>query len=302
MMQVRNVLSNDRKLNVGPWDWEQAVAHKSGRTDLSQEELMRYLRDDARVEAAQREADEDARINARQLAVDGFLPEAECDAIVARLEHNHLLQPTKSPTLRHLLANCNFEKSSEKPEALSLAHDVAERLSARLRELEHCAGDDGRALFHELRVAPEWSSRDYHVRHAERGMEMRLVGASDYIRVMRYCAPEEAGEGGGSFATDPRNAHHDGRNKRAEGDSLLTALLYLSSEGEGEGALRGGGTLFLDEEGEQVARVAPRKGSLLLFDHHLYHRGEHVAAGVKHVLRSDLLYRPVDARTGEALE
>ena len=48
-----------------------------------------------------------------------------------------------------------------------------------------------------------------------------------------------------------------------------------------------------------MGRVAPRKGSLLLFDHHLYHRGEAVRRGAKFCLRSDLLYLPCDAQTGE---
>ena len=107
-------------------------------------------------------------------------------------------------------------------------------------------------------------------------------------------------------ATDPRNAHHDGRNRRPAGDSFLTALLYLNGEGESlegeEGEpLEGGHTLFLSGDGDPVARVAPRKGSLLLFDHHLYHRGEGVRRGTKFCLRSDLLYQPFDSQTGELM-
>lgn len=68
----------------------------------------------------------------------------------------------------------------------------------------------------------------------------------------------------------------------------MTALLYLNSEGEafeGGEPLEGGHTLFLDDDAQPVARVAPRKGSLLLFDHHVYHRGERVRAGSKFCLR-----------------
>ena len=54
-------------------------------------------------------------------------------------------------------------------------------------------------------------------------MEMRLRAMSDHVRVMRYSAPvEEAAtgaapqyDGDGGFPTDPRNAHHDGRHRRA---------------------------------------------------------------------------------------
>ena len=144
---------------------------------------------------------------------------------------------------------------------------------------------------------------------------MRLSAMSDHVRAMLYTAPaaeardvaeeeeevQPTGRDEGDFATDPRNAHHDGRNRRAGGDSFVTALLYLNSEGEGlDGGepLEGGSTLFLDGEGTPVARMAPRKGSLLLFDHHLYHRGERVHRGDKLCVRSDLLYLPCDARTG----
>uniref|UniRef100_A0A7S0NY33 Prolyl 4-hydroxylase alpha subunit domain-containing protein n=1 Tax=Calcidiscus leptoporus TaxID=127549 RepID=A0A7S0NY33_9EUKA len=308
-MEVRQVIdsTNQRDVNVGSWDWEQDVAHRANKRELSQTELMQYLRDERRVEMAQRVADEDARLHARKLAVvvDGFLPEAECDALVARVEGEGLLSSTKSETLQHCLANCNFEQSEGSEARLAFARDVSARLWARLLELDG-VGDHGRALLAELRTAPEWSARDYHVRHAAEGrtVEMRLAAMSDYIRFMRYSARKTidaaVASTHGDFATDPRNAHHDGRNKRAAGDSFMTALLYLSSEDDS--MLRGGGTLFLDAAGEPLARVSPRKGSLLLFDHHLYHRGEAVVAGVKNVLRSDLLYRPVDVCNGETLE
>lgn len=300
-MRVRRVIDDEREVNVGAWDWEQFVAHQSGRLELTQQELMSFVRNDARVAAAQAATDEDARQNARQLAVvvEGFLSEAECDAMVAQVEGEGLLSETKSETLQRLLADCNFEGDDEKlDQKLRFAEDVRGQMWSRLHELDG-AGEEGRALLGELRTAPEWSARDHHVRHAGTDMEMRLSTMSDYIRLMKYSAPREA-TATGDFDTDPRNAHHDGRNQRAEGDSFLTALLYLNSE-EDEG-LQGGGTLFLDTDGATVARVSPKKGALLIFDHHLYHKGESVAQGVKYVLRSDLLYRACDARTGEALK
>ena len=149
-------------------------------------------------------------------------------------------------------------------------------------------------------------------------MEVRFSAMSDNVRGMLYSAQSSPATGDeqneGDFATDPRNAHHDGRNRRPAGDSFLTALLYLNSEGESvvhsgvhseeahqNEPLEGGHTIFLDDGGQPVARVAPRKGSLLLFDHHLYHRGEKVRRGDKLCLRSDLLYLPCDARTGEPM-
>jgi hypothetical protein len=39
--------------------------------------------------------------------------------------------------------------------------------------------------------------------------------------------------------------------------------------------------------------VHPRKGCALLFDHNLKHEGARLMAGVKHVLRTDCMYREV---------
>lgn len=338
-MEIRHLcaLRGDRRVNVGEWDWEAYEAHKRGQTELSPSELMSILKKPERVEQAQREAREEGTNNARRLCVviDGFISQAECDLLTSQL--NPLLRSTKSPSLHNLVLNYSgaHEDHGADQKTIELLTSISNRLWERLNALDQ--DEAGRALLQELRVAPEWSSRDYHMRHAANGgepeaMEMRLQAMSDHVRVMRYSAPVEASsltgeetntqhstseeqtqkyEGDGDFPTDPRNAHHDGRNRRPAGDSFLTALLYLNGEGEsiqagegeGEGPepLEGGHTLFLDGDGEAVARVAPKKGSLLLFDHHLYHRGERVRKGDKLCLRSDLLYLPCDSRTGEPM-
>lgn len=323
-MAVRQVLSGDDRVNVGEWDWEAFEAHKVGLTAMPNAGLMAFLKDQERLERAQSEAREDAVRHARRLCVvvENFLPEAECDQLALQL--GPLLKSTLSPSLKNLVLNYSHGGGSDAGESTTkLLTSVSERLWARLLELG--TGDAAaRALLRELQTAPEWGCRDYHVRHAAQGgvageMEMRLRAMSDHVRVMRYSAAEpdgtpsvtghgqkhEEARDDGHFATDPRNAHHDGRNRRPAGDSFVTALLYLNSEGEGEGEgsqpLEGGHTLFLDEDGRPVAHVAPRKGVLLLFDHHLYHRGERVHRGVKLCLRSDLLYLPCDARTGEPM-
>ena len=319
-------LYGDRRVNVGEWDWEAFEAHKRGQTELSQSDLMSLLKDQAHVDRIQTEAREDAAVNARRMCVviDGFMPEAECDLLTSQL--NPILQSTKSPTLHNLVLNSstadrgNLALNSStadrgEQKTIELLTSIAERMWDRLNALSET--EAGGALLKELRTAPEWSSKDYHMRHSVQGgepekMEMQLRAMSDHVRVMRYSAPAEEAQtgeapkydGDGGFPTDPRNAHHDGRNRRPAGDSFVTALLYLNGEGEGVGEgkpLEGGHTFFLDDGGQPVARVAPRKGSLLLFDHHLYHRGERVIRGDKLCLRSDLLYLPCDTRTGETM-
>lgn len=93
------------------------------------------------------------------------------------------------------------------------------------------------------------------------------------------------------------NLHQDGVHHRGPGvQSRLTFMVYLT---DGE-AFDGGDTLFYsagpggDENGEParlIGRVRPRAGSLILFDHGLWHSGETVSRGAKHILRSDVIYR-----------
>lgn len=92
--------------------------------------------------------------------------------------------------------------------------------------------------------------------------------------------------------------HQDGAHHRDHGVvSRVTFLVYLS----GEAAFSGGDTVFYaggpamaDAAGSlppEMARIKPQAGSLILFDHTLWHAGEAVSAGCKHIMRSDLIYR-----------
>jgi len=75
--------------------------------------------------------------------------------------------------------------------------------------------------------------------------------------------------------------------------SRLTFMVYLTDGS----AFSGGDTLFYARGPSAagappvVARVRPRAGMLILFDHGLWHAGEPVTRGLKHILRSDLIYR-----------
>lgn len=86
-------------------------------------------------------------------------------------------------------------------------------------------------------------------------------------------------------------AHQDGVRHDEGSESRLTFMVYLN-----EAEFTGGDTLFFanrsDAMAEQrsVARVRPRKGSLILFDHAIWHSGSTVESGVKYVMRSDLMY------------
>ncbi|HEU0203578.1 MAG TPA: 2OG-Fe(II) oxygenase [Burkholderiaceae bacterium] len=115
----------------------------------------------------------------------------------------------------------------------------------------------------------------------------RLEGLNERIRLCRYRAGQQ-------FGIHQDGVHHRGRDCR----SKLTLMIYLTDAADFEG----GDTLFyaagpaVPAEGDDlvtpvVARVRPRAGSLIVFDHRIWHAGAVVTRGVKHILRSDLIYR-----------
>ena len=116
------------------------------------------------------------------------------------------------------------------------------------------------------------------------GEAWALHSVNERLRLCRYRAGQQF------------NIHQDGVHHRAPGlQSRLTFMVYLT---DGD-AFEGGDTLFYsagpagDASGapaQVIGRVRPRAGSLILFDHGLWHAGAVVTRGVKHILRSDVLY------------
>jgi hypothetical protein len=96
---------------------------------------------------------------------------------------------------------------------------------------------------------------------------VELTGLFVPLRVYRYQPGQQFG------------LHQD----RADGArSLLTLMVYLDDDCDG-------GETDFPEQGE---RVAPARGDGLWFQHMVLHAGRPVTRGVKHVLRTDVLYRP----------
>ena len=101
----------------------------------------------------------------------------------------------------------------------------------------------------------------------------RAIGLNERFRFYRY-------EPGQYFRW-----HHDGSFIRgADERSLLTVMLYLDHD------FVGGATEFERSRGD-IVRVTPRTGMVLAFDHPIVHQGAPVERGVKHVLRTDVMYR-----------
>lgn len=126
--------------------------------------------------------------------------------------------------------------------------------------------DNDRVIFDDPELAARWWSRlsqvvdvlDYAV----------PIGLNERFRFYRYHAGQ-------------RFRHHrDGVYQRNEHElSQLTCLVYLNDDFEG------GATSF------GRWSVTPEAGAALLFRHEIEHAGESVRAGVKYVLRTDVMYR-----------
>jgi len=106
-------------------------------------------------------------------------------------------------------------------------------------------------------------------------------GVNERFRYYRYTAGQKF------------DWHSDGEYHRGNGEeSKYTFMVYLS------GGIAGGETLFHLHEGEvrdDVAdvRVIPVPGTALLFRHDILHTGAVVTDGIKYVMRTDVMFRPV---------
>eukprot|EP00743_Colponemidia_sp_Colp-15_P002572 GILK01002787.1.p1 GENE.GILK01002787.1~~GILK01002787.1.p1 ORF type:complete len:313 (-),score=37.72 GILK01002787.1:192-1073(-) len=115
---------------------------------------------------------------------------------------------------------------------------------------------------------------------------------------------------GGLFAP-----HYDGMYVKSEEErSLYTCMLYLNDVADGgstnildENLI---GTVFLEydtqKEAEAIAerdakgdscilvRYAPKKGSCIIFPHKTLHEGSALGAGVKYIMRTDIVFKRVE--------
>jgi hypothetical protein len=122
-----------------------------------------------------------------------------------------------------------------------------------------------------------------------KGGVWRPFGLNECLRFCRYSP-------GGFF-----RAHCDASFRRSEEEmSLFTCMFYL------DGSLEGGATRFLEfdsslnqetsllpaADDQVVAKVQPEPGlCLLFFQTGLLHEGEDLKQGVKHILRTDVMFR-----------
>ena len=165
--------------------------------------------------------------------------------------------------------------------AESVGFDEAPITTARGAVMNKETRNNERAMFDDTVLAAALFERarphvpeELRERHAPpRVPPWRAVGLNERFRVYRY-------RPGQRF-----RPHFDGSFNREEDveESALTFMIYLDDD------FVGGATAFLDDG----VVVVPRTGMALFFHHALLHEGRTVERGVKHVLRSDVMYRCV---------
>lgn len=121
------------------------------------------------------------------------------------------------------------------------------------------------------------------------------LGLNPRVRVLKYDALDD----------DRFEPHFDATTRVGDQTSLLTVLVYLN---DGDGAdFDGGETIYLDLDVSNVnivktpgygsnskeigcARVTPKTGSVVIFEHDLYHSGAPLTRGTKYVMRTDIMF------------
>ena len=111
------------------------------------------------------------------------------------------------------------------------------------------------------------------------GATWQLQGLNARFRLCRY-------RDGQGFRIHRDGAHAAAADER----SLLTLQVYLD---DGAGFTGGRTRFYASRQGPPTRAFAPRTGQAIVFDHQLWHDGEPVTAGTKHVLRTDVIYRRV---------
>ena len=138
-----------------------------------------------------------------------------------------------------------------------------------------------RAIIDDKRFSECIFKRIQHLLPTSNHVGFQAVGINERVRILRY-------EPGDEF-----KPHCDGSYARPDGSqvSLWTVMIYLNH------GFEGGSTLFhstehvADDDDTAVVAIVPKSGSVLLFDHSLYHEGQKVLQGTKYAIRTDMMFQ-----------
>jgi len=231
------------------------------------------------------------RFGGRCVKVRGALTPEECDYLIVQMGRE--TAPVRYPTDYRRNDRCVFESQD-------LANILWSRVGLVVRDWAVRVGvDTARQRLVSEEDCPSGAAEDAEEAAADCPEELRLgygaegvwrpEGLNECLRFCRY-------DPGGFF-----RAHCDASFQRSEDErSLFTCMFYL------DGAMVGGATRFvrLDHtieyeshlkpaaDDQVLASITPEPGlCLLFFQQGLLHEGADLLRGVKHILRTEVMYR-----------
>lgn len=187
-----------------------------------------------------------------------FTPD-ECQALIARAEENGFEAALVNIGHGRQIQMNDFRNSDR---TIIDDSQFAEEMWQRIRR---ATKDDARLM----------------TRPGNKLYSFNALGLNERLRFLRY-------DKGHYFA-----AHSDGCYRRGDeagpersGEvSKVTCQLYLNE------GFEGGATRFMDYSDESIGvDVIPRTGSVLLFEHPLFHEGSVLLSGRKYAIRTDVMY------------
>ncbi|PYH83214.1 hypothetical protein BO82DRAFT_279912, partial [Aspergillus uvarum CBS 121591] len=218
--------------------------------------------------------------------IDNILTEPECTELLRLAEASTLTRGTSpTPTWERAMLNVGAGEQILRPDtrncgriildAPELAQKLCDRLLPFLRD----------------EFAIDTLEKDAWRVTLQTRRRYRLTRLNERLRFLRY--------EGGEFFRPHWDAWYTTPDRRER--SFFTVHVYLNGEGEGEGEgdLVGGATSFVrrlevEREEDEVVKVLPRVGSVLVFQQNdLLHAGEPVVRGVKYTLRTDVMYEEI---------
>lgn len=189
------------------------------------------------------------------IMVEGFLTPEECQTWIAE-----------------------SEQSGYEPALVNIGGGK-QRMMTDVRNSSRCVIDDERIaaqLWQRIKpFLPDDCAAQFRVLPKE---------LNERLRFLRY-------DSGEYFAPhcDGSYAHPGGHPKNGQ-TSVMTFFLYLNEGFEG-GATR----YYSSYKEDEYFDCIPKTGMVVVFEHHMYHSGEVLAAGRKYALRTDVMFtRPED--------
>ncbi len=228
--------------------------------------------------------------------IPNVLSDNECIELIqvaANSSHNVSDNDNNSSSFRYIThavhtapdGQTKFQVKLERPNPHKLAvfrHDTwVKTLWERIEPLFHTIGQDQPSLK---------KSVDNYIQREGLSSSTRIAspitGLNPRMRVLKYDACDK----------DEFQGHFDATTEiHALGQtSYLTVLLYLNNGGGQD--FNGGETEFLSKDDNQEdpnalsIKITPRAGSVVLFEHDLFHRGRPLLWGTKYVLRTDVMF------------